>query len=82
MVDDPFFATAARVEVGVAASYLFRFDVNSGRVVATGVLVKPDGSEHELPRVAGRMSGGDADKGRPTDLEFNPGDMIEWTVAP
>jgi len=80
VVDDSFFASASSVEVGVSVSYLFRFDVNSGKVVATGILMKLDGTEHDLPRIAGRMKAGDADKGKATDLVFEPGDMIEWTV--
>lgn len=80
VVDDSFFASATLVEVGVGASYLFRFDVDSGKVIATGVLVKLDGSEHDLPRIAGRMKGGDAEKGKATDLVFEPGDIIEWSV--
>ena len=80
VIDDPFFANASETNVVLFASYILRFEINQGKVVVTGVLVKSDGQEILLPRLSGKMKAGDAEKNKPAGTVFEPGDIIEWTV--
>lgn len=79
-IDDSFFATAVQTNAVLFASYLFRFDINSGKVIADGVVMKQDGSQVSLPRLKAKMKNGDADKGRSINVVVEPGDVIEWKV--
>ena len=80
VVDDSFFADATATNVVLFASYLFRWDVNKGKVIVEGLLLKSDGREEPLPRLAGKMKDGDAEKHKPAGTVFEPGDVIEWKV--
>ena len=80
VIDDSFFSDAAEINAVMFASYLFRVDVDKGKVIVTGVVLKSDGSEVALPRLARKVKDGDAEKHRSTDAGFEPGDVIEWKV--
>lgn len=80
VIDDGYFLSELRPVVFVSAFYLFRLDLNKGKVIATGVVLKQDGSQVALPRVASKMRSGIADKGKTVSIQFEPGDIIEWKV--
>ena len=80
IVADGSFASAPYVGLEVFASYPFRFDVDSGKVVVNGILIKADGTEIDLPRMAARMRYGDADNMKSTNVIIDRGDIIEWKI--
>ena len=80
IVNDSVVAAASQPAIGFFASYLFRFDVDSGRVIAQGTVLKQDGSKISLPKLSGKMKFGDAEKIKDTTADFEVGDIIEWKV--
>lgn len=79
-VIDTSFDSAPYVGIEMFASYPFRIDVDSGKVVAKGVVFKSDGRRIQLPRLADRMQFGDVLKIKSTKVVIEQGDLIEWTI--
>jgi len=71
-----------RTNFGVAfdAEYLFRLDVESGKVIVRGTMIREDGTEIPLPKLRGRMRLGGTSDERAANTSFARGDMIEWRI--
>lgn len=78
--NDDSFTSAPYLAAEILATYPFRYDVDSGRAVATGTLIKADGTEISLPRLSGRRRFGDASKVKPLAVSIDRGDIIEWKI--
>jgi hypothetical protein len=80
VINDDLLSSVSESSIGLLASYIFRFDVESGKVIAKGTVLKEDGTTTSLPKLVGRMKLGDAEQVKTTDVELEVGDIIEWTI--